>query len=32
MKRAAKWYVVNVYSGFEKKVVQTIREQAEKKA
>jgi len=31
MKRAAKWYVVNVYSGFEKKVVQTIREQAEKK-
>lgn len=31
MMRAAKWYVVNVYSGFEKKVVQALREQAEKK-
>jgi transcriptional antiterminator NusG len=26
-----RWYVVNVYSGFEKKVVQAIREQAERK-
>ena len=26
-----KWYVVHVYSGFEKKIVETIREQASKK-
>lgn len=26
-----KWYVVNVYSGFEKKVAEAIRQQAEKK-
>ena len=31
MSKTLKWYVVNVYSGFEDKVTQTIREQAEKK-
>ncbi|MCX7338685.1 MAG: transcription termination/antitermination protein NusG [Alphaproteobacteria bacterium] len=31
MTRSAHWYVINVYSGFEKKVVQAIQEQAEKK-
>lgn len=28
---AHRWYVINVYSGFEKKVAQEIREQVEKK-
>ena len=28
---AARWYVIHVYSGFEKKVAQSIREQSEQK-
>jgi transcriptional antiterminator NusG len=28
---AAKWYVIHVYSGFEKKIAQSIREQSEQK-
>lgn len=31
MEGQTRWYVVNVYSGFEKKVAQTIEEQAKKK-
>jgi transcriptional antiterminator NusG len=29
---ASRWYVIHVYSGFEKKVAQAIREQADQKA
>jgi len=28
---AMRWYVIHVYSGFEKKVAQSVREQAEQK-
>ena len=28
---ASRWYVIHVYSGFEKKVAQAIREQADQK-
>ena len=31
MDMASRWYVIHVYSGFEKKVAQAIREQAEQK-
>lgn len=31
LSQKARWYVINVYAGFEKKVVQAIQEQAEKK-
>jgi transcriptional antiterminator NusG len=31
MAATARWYVIHVYSGFEKKVAQSVREQAEQK-
>ena len=31
MSAAPRWYVIHVYSGFEKKVAQSVREQAEQK-